>query len=93
MRSKPGDMVRLTHIIEAIQEIETYCSGVDFGGFLGNSMMRFACVKQLEIIGKAGNHISEDVQKRFSTIEWGQIVGMRNVFVQEYFGIDPRFVW
>lgn len=61
--------------------------------FPENSMMRFACIKQMEIIGEASNHISEEVKNRFSEIEWLQIVGMRNVFVHEYFGVDTRLVW
>jgi uncharacterized protein with HEPN domain len=30
---------------------------------------------------------------RFSTVEWFQIIGMRNIFVHEYFGVDPILVW
>jgi len=56
-------------------------------------MMRFACIKQLEIIGEAGNHISVETQAKFSEVEWAQIVGMRNVFVHEYFGVDTNLVW
>ena len=56
-------------------------------------MMRFACIKQLEIIGEAANHISPELKSRFSEIEWAQIIGMRNVFVHEYFGVDSRLVW
>ena len=26
-------------------------------------------------------------------IEWEQIIGIRNVFVHEYFGVDPNIVW
>lgn len=55
--------------------------------------MRFACIKQLEIIGEAGNHISVETQAKFSEVEWAQIVGMRNVFVHEYFGVDTNLVW
>lgn len=56
-------------------------------------MMRFACIKQLEIIGEASGHISEEIKTQFSEIEWSQIKGMRNIFVHEYFGIDSRLVW
>lgn len=55
--------------------------------------MRFACIKQLEIIGEASDHISEEIKSQFTEIEWSQIKGMRNVFVHEYFGIDSRLVW
>jgi len=56
-------------------------------------MMRFACIKQMEIIGESCNHISEEIKSKFSNIEWSQIVGMRNVFIHEYFGVDSSLVW
>jgi uncharacterized protein with HEPN domain len=92
MRSSKGDRARLQHIPDAILEIENYSLDTDFSGFMKNSMMRYACIKQLEIIGEAGNHISEDIKRKFTTVEWTQIIGMRNIFVHEYFGIDVRLV-
>jgi uncharacterized protein with HEPN domain len=93
MRGRLGDKVRLQHIYDAILEIEIYLLGKEFSDFMENSMMRFACIKQMEIIGEAGNHISEEIKSKFSQIEWSQIVGMRNVFVHEYFGVDSNLVW
>lgn len=93
MRGKPGDKARLQHIYDAITEIESYIANKDFSHFMENSMMRFACIKQMEIIGEASNHISDEVKSKFSSIEWTQIVGMRNVFVHEYFGVDSTLVW
>lgn len=93
MRGRIGDKARLQLILDAIQEVENYLIETDFKNFIGNSMMRFACIKQLEIIGEAGNHISEETKEKFSDIEWSQIVGMRNIFVHEYFGVDVNLVW
>ena len=93
MRGKIGDKVRLQHILDAIIEIETYTLNTDFSDFSKNSMMRFACIKQMEIIGEASNHVSDENKANFSTIEWAQLIGMRNVFVHEYFGVDPNLVW
>jgi uncharacterized protein with HEPN domain len=42
MKSSLGDKQRLLHILEAIEEIENYVSGVNFDAFLQSSMMRFA---------------------------------------------------
>lgn len=56
-------------------------------------MMIFACIKQMEIIGEASNHVSDEMKSKFTSIEWSQIVGMRNVFVHEYFGVDSTLVW
>jgi uncharacterized protein with HEPN domain len=93
MRGRFGDKARLQHILDAILEVENYLFNADIRSFMENSMMRFACIKQLEIIGEAGNHISEETKSKFSGIEWSQIIGMRNIFVHEYFGVDSNLVW
>lgn len=93
MHGKLGDKARLNHILDAIIEIESYLVNTDFEDFLKNSMMRFACIKQMEIIGEACNYLSKDIVLKFAEIEWAQIVGMRKVFVHEYFGIDNTLVW
>ena len=56
-------------------------------------MMKFASVKQIEIIGEAANHISDETKEKFSEIQWRQITGLRHVLVHEYFGIDSRLIW
>ena len=93
MKSELGDRIRLKHILDAIDEISSYLITADLPAFLENSMMRFACIKQMEIIGEASNHLSSELKSKFSDVEWAQIVGMRNVFTHEYFGIDFSIVW
>lgn len=93
MRGKFGDKVRLQHIIDSILEIESYLVDVEFESFMQNSMMRFACIKQMEIIGEASYHVTDEIKAEFSEIEWAQIKGMRNVLVHEYFGVDAQIVW
>ena len=74
MRSELGDKIRLQHILDAIEEIHSYLVAVELPEFLENSMMRFACIKQMEIIGEASNHLSSELKSKFSEIEWAQIV-------------------
>ena len=93
MRSELGDKIRLQHISDAIIEIEKYIVDVTFEDFNQNSMMRFASIKQMEIIGEATNHLSNNLKSTYTNIDWVQIIGMRNVFVHEYFGIDSVLVW
>lgn len=76
MQSELGERMRLKHILDAIVEIETYLLEVDFSVFIKNSMIKFACIKQMEIIVEAGNHISDELKSKFMSIEWSQIVGM-----------------
>jgi uncharacterized protein with HEPN domain len=93
MKGKMGDEQRLLHIKEAIQEIESYTAGIELTVFKSNSMIRFASIKQIEIIGEAAKNISEETRKKYSTIEWKQISGLRNILVHEYFGADADLIW
>jgi uncharacterized protein with HEPN domain len=65
-----GDLQRLQHIRDSISEIEAYVKGVALDGFLENSMMRFACIKQIEIIGEAANYLSDETKMKLSSIQW-----------------------
>ena len=93
MKGKPGDRQRLLHILEAITEIEVYTNNTSLKSFLDNSMMRFACVKQIEIIGEAANSITAETKSAFTNLEWKQIIGMRHILVHEYFGVDFDLIW
>ena len=93
MKGKLGDKQRLVHILESIEEIEKYTAGSNLEVFLQNSMMRFASVKQIEIIGEAANFISDETKNRFGEIQWRQITGLRHVLVHEYFGVDSKLIW
>ena len=93
MRGDLGDRARLQHILDAIFEIESYTRQVGFDDFVANSMMRFASIKQLEIIGEAANSLTNEFKQRFSDIEWRAIVGLRNILVHHYFGVDENVVW
>jgi len=55
--------------------------------------MKFASVKQIEIIGEAANHITQETKNKFSDIQWQQITGLKHVLVHEYFGIDSKLIW
>lgn len=93
MKGKIGDKQRLIHILESIEEIEKYTTGENLENFMQNSMMKFASVKQIEIIGEAANHITEETKNKFSEIQWRQITGLRHVLVHEYFGVDSTLIW
>lgn len=93
MKGKIGDKQRLIHILESIEEIEKYTAGENIENFMQNSMMKFASVKQIEIIGEAANHITEETKNKFSEIQWRQITGLRHVLVHEYFGVDSTLIW
>lgn len=93
MPDKLGDRVRLLHIREAIGEIFQYVEEVTFDEFTENSMMRNACIRQLEIVGEACNRLSDEIKEESKQINWRAIIGLRNVLVHQYFGVDDKVIW
>lgn len=93
MLGKPGDEARLQHMLDAILKIEVYLDKKSLDDFINISMLRFACVKQVEIIGEAAIRVSIKTRNQFSQINRKEIVAMRHVLVHDYFGIDFNVVW
>ncbi len=93
MQNRISDKIRMQHILDSISEIESYTQGASFSGFMQNSMMRFACIKQLEIIGEAAARLTGQIKQKYSKIHWREIIGLRNILIHEYFGVDEQIVW
>lgn len=93
MKGELTDKIRIQHILDAISETEVYLNAVSFEDFLTNSEKRFATIKQIEIVGEACNHLSNELKLRHPEIEWAQIKGFRNISIHEYFGVNLHIVW
>ena len=93
MKDRLGDKTRLLHIIDSIEEIKDYLKDSKFEEFRDNSMMRNACIRQLEIIGEACGKISEKIRGENSGVAWKSIVGLRNILIHQYFGVDIQVIW
>jgi uncharacterized protein with HEPN domain len=93
MKPELGDEARLKHILDAIREVQLYVMETDLEEFSRNLMKRHATIKQLEIIGEAANHISEVTKVKYPEIKWKEIIGLGNILIHEYFGVDERVVW
>jgi len=86
------DRVYLTHIRDAITQIESYTTGGE-EVFFRERIVQDAVIRNLEIIGEAARHLSEDVRARYPEIPWMRVAGLRDVLIHEYFGVQPERVW
>ncbi|NCO56030.1 MAG: hypothetical protein COS14_08150 [Bacteroidetes bacterium CG02_land_8_20_14_3_00_31_25] len=93
MRNKTSDKERLLHILEAINNIEEFTDGISYNSYIDDFKLRLALIKLFEIIGEASNGITEDLQNKFTNVEWSILKGIRNILVHEYFGIDYDVIW
>lgn len=91
--SKRDYYLYVSDMIESIEAIESYVSGLDFEGFLNDRKTYSATLREYIVIGEAINAIIDLLEKRFPDYEWRLVKDFRNFIVHEYFGVDPRIVW
>ncbi len=70
-----GDRLYLTHILDAIEKIETYIS-VGHDVFVSTSHWQDAVIRQLEIIGEASKRLSKQLCSQHPEVPWRRIAGL-----------------
>lgn len=93
MREKIRDKNRLEHIVESISNLYEFTDGLTFDDYLANKILKFAVIKNLEIIGEAAYMLSLDFKEQHNEVEWRDISDMRHVLVHGYYQISDEMVW
>jgi uncharacterized protein with HEPN domain len=83
----------LTHILDSIDLIESYVSGVDLQNFAEDQEKQDAVVRRIEIMGEAVKNLSQDLRKANPHVPWVRIAGMRDKVIHDYMGVDSELVW
>lgn len=78
------DMSYLWDMRKYALEITEIIKGVPHAKFIENKTIRYAIERLLLIVGEAANHVSTGFQEKHPEIEWGQIIGLRNILAHEY---------
>jgi uncharacterized protein with HEPN domain len=93
MREEIRDKERLNHIIESIDNIFEFTADCTYDKFATNKMLKFAVIKNLEIIGEASNLLTKKLKEQNPQVEWKLIVGLRNILVHGYYQISDMIIW
>ena len=83
----------LAHILESIALIERYTKGKSEVDFVSSVPLQDQVIRRLEIIGEAVRHLPETLRTLNPQIPWRDIVGARDKFIHEYFGVDLEMTW
>lgn len=86
------DRERLLDIQEAIAYIRKYTQR-GRSEFEKEELVQTWIIHHLLILGEAVAALSDTFKEEHSDIPWSKIVGMRNVLIHNYFGIDLDVVW
>lgn len=92
-RRLPDD---LDHIVEAIERIQRYCTGMDETGFMASEVVQDAVIRNLEVIGEASRNIERgfpDFAAAHPELPLAVAYDMRNALSHGYFKVDLPIVW
>src|ERR1700722_6140540 len=84
---------RIKDILQSINKIEHYTQNMTISEFKKNELVIDGVIRNFEIIGEASNNVPIVIQNANSHIPWRRIIGLRNVLIHEYFGVDVNAVW
>ncbi|MBU1911806.1 DUF86 domain-containing protein [Patescibacteria group bacterium] len=88
-----SDEVFVRHMIDAIDEIQKMLDGMTYKKFVNDHIRMYASVRLFEVLGEAANKLSSDYQKKYQTIPFADIIGMRNKLIHHYFEVDLEILW
>ena len=93
MREQIRDKSRLAHILESIDNLFEFTKDMNINDYKTNKILRFAVVKNLEIIGEASYKLTQELKDKYPDIAWRQIIGMRHLMVHGYYLVEDEIVW
>ena len=93
MRSAEQDRERIKHILEAIENILHFTEGSTYEKFVSDVMLRHAVFHNFVIIGEAANLLTKEYKEAKPSVDWGEIIGMRNFLVHWYYTVQNHIIW
>jgi uncharacterized protein with HEPN domain len=79
--------------LEAIDNIFEFVDNKLFEQYQNDKLLRFAVIKNLEIIGEAAYLLTKELKESHKDIDWDGIIGMRHVLVHGYYQISDAIIW
>ena len=86
------ERIYLRHIVEAIEDIESYTKP-GYKAFTLERIRQDAVIRKLEVIGEAVKQLSAATKAARAEIQWREIAAMRDKMIHEYFGVNLNIVW
>jgi uncharacterized protein with HEPN domain len=91
MSTSPVEILK--HIREEAEFLTESTIGVSVEEFIGNSVLKRACVRAIEVIGEPTKKLPDEFREAYPDIEWKKMAGMRDRLIHDYFGVDYFIVF
>ena len=73
--------------------VAQYTAGLSREEFENKRLVYDATLRNLELLGEAARHVPDSARALAADIPWRRIVGVRNVLIHGYLGIDNDIIW
>ena len=87
-----GDRIYLLHMSDAIRRITAYAADGE-EAYHRDERTQDAILRNLEVIGEATKHLSDELRDQWPDVPWRRMAGMRDRLIHGYFGVDLDLVW
>ncbi|MBI3580017.1 MAG: DUF86 domain-containing protein [Ignavibacteriales bacterium] len=93
MANVKSDVIRLRHILDASQKATRFTKGKTRADLDIEEQLSLALARLIEIIGEAAAKVSQEIQKRHSSIPWKEMIGTRHRLIHGYEAVNLDVVW
>ncbi|MFY7778130.1 MAG: DUF86 domain-containing protein [Elstera sp.] len=87
------DVIRIRHMVDALHSAISFTRGRQREDLDTDTMLAFALVRAIEIVGEAATKVSIDTREQHPEVPWAAIVGMRHRLIHAYFDINHDILW
>jgi len=93
MSSERDPLDYIADILDSIERIEVFTSGMSFEDFAADEKTVYAVIRALEIIGEATKRIPEATRQRYPSVPWQEMAATRDKLIHGYIGVDVHVIW
>lgn len=91
---KKNNLIYLKQIIDYVDKIEGYVSGIGFEDFEKNGLLQDGVMRNIELIGETARKLSPLFWEKYrKVLPLAEAVSMRNRLIHEYDDVDLKIVW
>lgn len=85
--------LRLADIVQAIERVRTYTTGMSFEAFSASQITFDAVVMNVLVIGESINHLPDRLKAGLGALPWKSIIALRNLVAHGYPELEERIIW
>lgn len=86
------DRLYVIHIDECLARLTQYIAG-GRAAWLHSTLIQDAVLRNLQTIGQSVSRLSAPLRTAHPEVDWRGIIGLRNVLVHDYLGINLERIW